>query len=306
MQRRRAPGLQRPVGLRPAANHRCAPSDLEYMIAYQIGALQAMCRLRGAQGDAPQAARRAEQHGGRGRGVTRWPSAARSRRSTATSSMSRSTGSQMETAARKLGLPLALRRLRRPPYDDNGNLASRSIPGTVLKDPKAAAEQVLRMVREGEIVALSGKRIKVKVERCACTATRRPASTSPRGIRKRLEEAGIQVVPLTEMKLVALRRRAMQPANQPSPSSAAPATLGTGLALRLAAAGYAGRSSARARRRRRRRPRARSHRRPARPRRAASPTPRPPRPPKSSSSPCRWRRHDAILAEIRARSRASS
>ena len=45
------------------------PSDLEYMVAYQIGALQAMAAYAGPEGHAPEAARRAQQHGGRGRGL---------------------------------------------------------------------------------------------------------------------------------------------------------------------------------------------------------------------------------------------
>ena len=49
-------------------------------------------------------------------------------------------------------------------YDDGGNLASRSIPGTVIKDAKTAGEAALRMVRDGEIVAMSGKILKVKVD----------------------------------------------------------------------------------------------------------------------------------------------
>ena len=66
-------------------------------------------------------------------------------------------GTEMETAARKLELPLAREGFADRQYDDNGNLASRSIPGTVLKDPAKAVEQVLRMVREGEIVSRNGK-----------------------------------------------------------------------------------------------------------------------------------------------------
>jgi 5-oxoprolinase (ATP-hydrolysing) subunit A len=86
-------------------------------------------------------------------------------------------------------------------YDDEGNLASRGMPGTVLKDPKAAAEQAIRMVRDGEIVALSGKRLKVKVHTLCVHGDEATGVVVARGIRKALEEADIAVVPLPDMKL---------------------------------------------------------------------------------------------------------
>ena len=75
-------------------------------------------------------------------------------------------------------------------YDDDGNLASRSIPGTVLKDPKAAAEQAIRMVRDGEIVALSGKRIKVKVHTLCVHGDEATGVAWRRGIRRRWRGRG--------------------------------------------------------------------------------------------------------------------
>ena len=71
----------------------------------------------------------------------------------------------------------------------------------MLKDPKAAAEQALRMVRDGEIVALNGKRVKVKVHTLCVHGDEATGVVVARGIRKALEDADIQVVPLPQMKL---------------------------------------------------------------------------------------------------------
>ena len=109
--------------------------------------------------------------------------------------------SQMQKAAEKLGLPMALEGFPDRRYDDDGNLASRSIPGTVLKDPKAAAEQAIRMVGDGEIVAMSGKRLKVKVHTLCVHGDEATGVVVARGIRKALEDADISVVPLPDMKL---------------------------------------------------------------------------------------------------------
>jgi len=56
-------------------------------------------------------------------------------------------------------------------------------------------------VREGEIVALSGKRLKVKVHTLCVHGDEATGVVVARGIRKALEEADIAVVPLPDMKL---------------------------------------------------------------------------------------------------------
>jgi UPF0271 protein len=82
---------------------------------------------------------------------------------------------------------------------DAGNLASRSIPGTVLKDPKQAAQSALAMVCDGEVVSLNGKRVKVKVDTLCVHGDEPTGVVVARGIRSGLEAAGVAVVPLTEM-----------------------------------------------------------------------------------------------------------
>jgi UPF0271 protein len=176
------------------------PADLEYMVAYQIGALQAMAAYAGLDVThlKPHGAlnNMAAEDEGYAMAIGR-----------AIKTVDRDIiyvalfGSQMEKAARRLELPLALEGFPDRRYDDSCNLASRSIPGTVLKDPKAASEQALRMVQDGEIVALSGKRLKVKVDTLCVHGDEATGVVVARGIRAGLEAAGIAVVPLPEMKL---------------------------------------------------------------------------------------------------------
>jgi 5-oxoprolinase (ATP-hydrolysing) subunit A len=176
------------------------PQDLEYMTAYQIGALQAMASYAGldvthlkAHGALNNMAAEDE---GYAMAIGR-----------AIKTVDKKIiyvalyGSQMQKAAEKLGLPMALEGFPDRRYDDAGNLASRTLPGTVLKDPKLASEQAIRMVRDGEIVALSGKRIKVKVHTLCVHGDEATGVLVARGIRQALEAADISVVPLTDMKL---------------------------------------------------------------------------------------------------------
>jgi UPF0271 protein len=110
-------------------------------------------------------------------------------------------GTELEKAAVKLGLRLAREGFPDRRYDDSGNLASRSIPGTVLKDPEAAGEQALRMVEDGEIVTMSGKRLKVQVETLCVHGDEPTSAAVGAGIRSALERSGHKVVPLTDMSL---------------------------------------------------------------------------------------------------------
>jgi UPF0271 protein len=109
------------------------------------------------------------------------------------------TGSAMHTAAKKLGLRLAREGFADRQYEDDGNLASRSIPGTVIKDPATACAQAIRMVRDGELISRHGKVIPVQVETLCVHGDESTGVAVAREVRKGLEAEGIAVVTLPEM-----------------------------------------------------------------------------------------------------------
>lgn len=174
--------------------------DLEYMIAYQIGALQAMASYAGLKVTHLKAHgalnNMAAEDEGYAMAIGR-----------AIKTVDRDIiyvalyGSEMEKAAKKLDLKLALEGFPDRRYDDNGNLASRTIPNTVIKDAKEAGEAALRMVRDGEIVAMSGKIVKVKVDTLCVHGDEATGVAVARSIRQTLEASGIAVVPIPELGL---------------------------------------------------------------------------------------------------------
>ena len=176
------------------------PSDLEYMVAYQIGALQAMAAYAGLK------VTHLKAHGALNNMAAEDESYALAI-GRAIKAVDRDiiyvalSGSQMEKAAQKLELRLAREGFPDRKYDDEGNLASRTIPGTVLKDPKAAGESAVRMVRDGEVVSINGKRVKVQVDTLCVHGDEPTSIVVAGGIRSALEQAGIAVVPLSEMML---------------------------------------------------------------------------------------------------------
>jgi UPF0271 protein len=176
------------------------PSDVEYMVAYQIGALQAMACYSDLK------VTHVKPHGALNNMAAEDESYAMAI-GRAIRTVDRDlvfvalAGSEMERVARKLDLRLAREGFADRKYDDNGNLASRAIPGSVLKDARIAAEQTLRMVKEGEVVTLSGKRIKVAVDTLCVHGDEPTAVAVAKEVRKALEAAGVESVPLTEMNL---------------------------------------------------------------------------------------------------------
>jgi UPF0271 protein len=176
------------------------PGDLEYMTAYQIGALQGMAAYAGLK------VTHLKPHGALNNMAAEDEAYAMAI-GRAIKTVDKDIvyvapfGSEMEKAAEKLGLPLAREGFADRQYNDDGTLASRSIPGTVLKDPAAAAEQVLRMVLQGEIVSRSGKIVKADIHTICVHGDEATGVAVARGVRDALEKAGVAVVPLPEMKL---------------------------------------------------------------------------------------------------------
>lgn len=174
--------------------------DLENMIAYQIGALQAMASFSGEKVTHVKphgalnnmAAENAEYAMAIGRAIKAVD------RDLIYVALS---GSEMEKAALALGLPLAREGFCDRQYEEDGNLTSRKVPGSVIKDPAVATEQIVRMVVEGEIITRTGKRIKRRVDSLCVHGDEPTAIALAAQVRAGLEAAGVKILPLTEMKL---------------------------------------------------------------------------------------------------------
>ena len=172
-------------------------ADLENMVAYQIGALQGVAALCGATvahlkphgALYNMAAENADYAQAIGRAIKGVDPAL---------VYVGLPGSQMEHAARALGLAFAGEGFCDRQYEDNGALAARGGPGAVLSDPAAAARQALDMALTGEVVARSGRRIACKVETLCVHGDEPTGAAVARAVRAALEGAGVRVVALTE------------------------------------------------------------------------------------------------------------
>jgi UPF0271 protein len=176
------------------------PRELEYMIAYQIGALQAMACYAGAK------VTHLKPHGALNNMAAENIELALAI-GRAIKTVDRGiiyvalAGSQMEKAGRELGLPVAREGFCDRLYDDDGNLTSRKMPGAVLHDPKVVKQRVVSMVLDEEIVSRHGKRLPVKLDTLCVHGDEPSAVAVARAARDGLEAAGIRVVALPEMTL---------------------------------------------------------------------------------------------------------
>lgn len=174
------------------------PDDLEYAVAYQIGALQGMAAY------ADETVTHLKPHGALNNMAAEDLEVALAV-GRAIKAVDRNiiyvalAGSEMERAAEQLGLPMASEGFADRLYDNDGNLTTRKLTGAVISDPAVAAEHVMRMVGEGEIVSRHGETVRRRVDSVCVHGDEPTAVAIARAVRDRLEKAGIAVVPLTEM-----------------------------------------------------------------------------------------------------------
>jgi 5-oxoprolinase (ATP-hydrolysing) subunit A len=174
------------------------PKDLELMVAYQIGALQAMARYAGLT------VTHLKPHGAlNNMAAEREDYALAIGRAIQTVDPEiiyvALYGSQMEKAARTLGLRLAREGFADRHYEDDGNISPRSIAGTVFKDPDKALNQCLSMVRDGYLTSRQGNRVPVQVETICVHGDEPTAVSVARHVRQGLEAAGCRIVTIPEM-----------------------------------------------------------------------------------------------------------
>lgn len=177
-----------------------AARDLEYMVAYQIGALQGLAAYAGTRVTHVKAhgslyLMAAEDEGyamAIGRGIK-----------TVDASLIYVVlpESDMERAAEKLGLRAAREGFVDRLYEDDGNLTPRKVEGAVIRDPKLAAERAVRMALDQDVVSRHGKRLKRRIDTLCVHGDEAGAVAVAGAVRDALTAAGVAVVPLPEMDL---------------------------------------------------------------------------------------------------------
>lgn len=104
-------------------------------------------------------------------------------------------GLAMERASVRIGQAVAREVFADRAYEDNGTLVSRRKPGAVLHDAEEAAARVLAMVQEGALTSVSGKRVPIAVDTICVHGDEPTAVAMARRVREVLEANDVTLAP---------------------------------------------------------------------------------------------------------------
>ena len=107
--------------------------------------------------------------------------------------------SQLIYAGREQGLPVVEEIFADRAYLDDGNLVPRSQPGAMTHGAQASLEHVMRMVEECALISITGKRIPVNPQSICVHGDNADAVATAQAIRDGLGRAGYTLVPIPEL-----------------------------------------------------------------------------------------------------------
>ena len=172
-----------------------APNELRSIVLYQLGALDALVRARGATLAHVKAHGALYNSAARERALARtFAQAVREFRADIT--IVGLAGSVQLEEARAAGLPAAGEAFADRRYLPDGSLMPRTKPGSVLHDPAEAAEQALRIVQDGFVLASDGSRLAVEAQTLCLHGDTPGADRIAGAVRQALERAGVKIAPL--------------------------------------------------------------------------------------------------------------
>ena len=166
--------------------------EIERLVAYQVGAAQALSRYAGHPITYVKA------HGALGN-LTQTDEAVAKAIARAIKAVDPDlicmtfAGAVMERVAAEIGLVVRREVFADRAYTEEGNLVHRSVPGAVLHDGDEAAARMLRMVQAGAIETVSGRLLPVQIDTICVHSDTPGAIQMAAKVRSALEGAGIAV-----------------------------------------------------------------------------------------------------------------
>ena len=171
-----------------------AHATLGHMVAYQLGAAQAMARAAGGT------VRHLKLHGALANMASEDVDMARACYAAALAVdpdliIMVLAGTAQEVAARDLGARVACEIFADRAYEDDGRLVDRRKPGAVIHDGAQAARRILAMLQAGAIIAESGRLVPTRIDTICLHGDGPGAVALARDLRAALIAAGVQLAP---------------------------------------------------------------------------------------------------------------
>ena len=174
-------------------------AELAAMVIYQLGALEGICRSLGCR------MKHMSFHGALGNVVAADAElAAILVRAVAAFDpklvILSSTSRAIEMAAAGCGLRVATTFLADRAYDDEGLLISRKLGGSVIHDQALVLERVQKMLRTGEVITYSGRKLAMRPDSILLHGDTSGAVVLGKAIREAIEACGGKVVCLSRQQ----------------------------------------------------------------------------------------------------------
>lgn len=179
----------------------CDPADVSRYVLYQLGALAGIASVAGAR------VTHMSFHGALGNMAAADFALAEPLVRTVSEFnpdmiISVSTNTQIERAANKFGLRVATTFLADRAYTDDGDLVPRKLPGAVIKDQGQVLQRVKRLLDEGVITSINGKKLAIKVQSILLHGDTPGAVENALAIRAEVESGNGRIVPISRMRLL--------------------------------------------------------------------------------------------------------
>ena len=176
----------------------CDPAELVQYVVYQLGALAGIASVAGAR------VSHMSFHGALGNmAAADYALAEPLVRAVAAFDpnmiVSVSTNTQIERAADKFGLKVATTFLADRAYTDDGDLVPRKLPGAVIKDHDEVLQRVKRLLDDGVITSINGKKLPIKIQSILLHGDTPGAVEHARAIRHEIESGNGRIVPLSKL-----------------------------------------------------------------------------------------------------------
>lgn len=106
---------------------------------------------------------------------------------------------QLYKAAHDIGLRAAAEVFADRAYNDDGTLAARRTPGSVISDPDLAAKRVIRMIKEQKVTSVTGRDIDIRADSVCVHGDSPSALETIKTLRSALTAEGIEICSLSEL-----------------------------------------------------------------------------------------------------------
>jgi 5-oxoprolinase (ATP-hydrolysing) subunit A len=181
-------------------NMNCSTKDVKDYLVYQIGALEAFCKVHGTR------LYHVKPHGALYLTAVENQEVARAVAEAIVSvnadlfyvALAGKKGERMREIGQEVGLKVVYEAFPDRAYTPEGNLLSRNLPGAVIKDPEVVSKRALKMAKEGKVIAVDGTAVPMEVQTLCVHGDTPTAVDLVKSIRAVLEADGVEVKPMRE------------------------------------------------------------------------------------------------------------